>query len=121
MASGGVASVLRGVLRGAVSAAGGSCRLSDFLDADEEPDLADHAAGRLVVGDLDAVADPLQAERPDRGPVARDVADRALRLGHAKLTGHWRPPARPGTRPSGPRSGRRSGAPGGAHGPLQRA
>ena len=44
----------------------------------------------VVVGDLDRVADAVQAERPDRRPVAGDVADRALRLGHAQLTGHRR-------------------------------
>ena len=35
---------------------------------------------------------PLQAEGPERRPVAGDVADRALDLGHAELSGHRRPP-----------------------------
>jgi hypothetical protein len=65
----------------------------DLLDLDEEADLADHAADGVVVGKLDRAADPVQAERADRAAVAGDVADRALGLGDAQLTGHRRPPS----------------------------
>src|SRR3954467_9093723 len=82
---------------------GASCLVSgfgvgDLLDRHEEPDLTDHPAGGRVVRDDAGAADPVQTERPDGRPVARDVTDRALRLGDLELSGHWPPP------PSRPRA-----------------
>ena len=97
-------------------------RLRQLFHGHEEADLANHAAGRGVVGDDVRAADALQTERTERGAVAGDVADLALDLGDLELSGHWPPPSRA---PAGRRSGwsggrrggrsapRRSGAPGG--------
>ncbi len=89
-----------------------------LLDGHEEPDLADHAAGRGVVGDGARAADALQAERTERGTIAGDVADPALDLGDLELSGH-RPPPCPA--PADRRSGWSAAPHGGRSAPRRSA
>ncbi len=73
----------------------------DLLDGDQEADSADLAAHGRVVDDLDRLADPMEADGPQRAVRASRVADGALVEGHTQLTGHRRPP-----RPAGSTAGR---------------
>ena len=61
----------------------------------EEAHGTDHAAHRRRVGDLDRLADAVQAERAHGAAGAGGVADRALDERHAQLTGHRPAPPRP--------------------------
>src|SRR5687767_7440531 len=60
----------------------------DLFDAHQEADGVGHPPERGRIGDLDRLADSVQAERADRSPCALGVADGALDERNAQLIGH---------------------------------